>query len=189
MMNLSPFSREQPARVPVLLCLCMLRSPWARPERSIMGATTSKQRHRSKRLAPCRWRTAPPTSLARRSPGGDAWSCARAPGHRRAFFRWTARRSPDLVFVAVSSNLCSRFTTRAAARRRREADPGPLPPSRRFYVNIVLALPLCSSFIKPLARSRPSSGRCAPASAKPTLLSLHGTLKRARSPWQSSSWS
>ena len=55
--------------------------------------------------------------------------------------------------------------------------------SRRLYVNIVLALPLCSSYIKaPLARAAASrSGYAAGAGeCKPTLLSVRGTLQRLR---------
>ena len=52
--------------------------------------------------------------------------------------------------------------------------------SRRFYVNIVLALPLCSSYIKPLARATAVVRSLRAAKCKPTLLSLRGTLQRVR---------
>ena len=52
--------------------------------------------------------------------------------------------------------------------------------SRRFYVNIVLALPLCSSYIKPLARATAVVRSLRAAKCKPTLLSLRGTLQRLR---------
>ena len=60
------------------------------------------------------------------------------------------------------------------ARRRREADPGLLLHSRRFYVNMVLAPPLCSS-----ARA-PRPAIAARRRCKPTLLTLRGTLQRVR---------
>ncbi len=42
--------------------------------------------------------------------------------------------------------------------------------SRRLYVNIVLALPLCSSYIKPLARATAVVRSLRAAKCKPTLL-------------------